>query len=386
MVTELTELADKDKKYILELAKLIEGLSRDVQKAVDEVHFLTRTNSEAGAINYINESVKTQHKNAVNTASGRSKDVLNKIHFTESDIKETANGEITDNINNLNQAVVDIVAGVNRTSIYNLDKSKKAICDKRIKEVETGLQGAQATISKKTEEVKAKVTNSTAQNIMKSFKVPEFPSSIDKLSAEFENVHADLDKNFLKKTAERSSSVEKETKYETKYRTEERIKYRQEERKREARGIWENVRSFFGKTYYETVEVPYTESFQVPYEVSYVVKRDVYDIENFKETIAREIEGRISKALVKSHEKMEDALKGEVRNIFKSVDDQCKEITESYTKLYKDFENDIRIASDTTSEHKKALERDIKILEDTKKKLQPFFDMWDGIISGDVKE
>ena len=38
------------------------------------------------------------------------------------------------------------------------------------------------------------------------------------------------------------------------------------------------------------------------------------------------------------------------------------------------------------TEHIEALERDIKTLEDTKKKFRPFFDMWDGIVSGDVKE
>lgn len=386
LVTELLELADEDKKYLLELGDLIKGLSLDVQKAVDKVRSLTSERPVAVALNYINKSVKSQHTNALLTGSGRSKDVLSKINFTESDIQNMAKGYETYNIIKLKKTMGDIIFGVNKTSVNNLENSKKSICGKHIKEVEKGLQEAQSTIYKKTEEVKAKVKNSTAQNIMKGFKVPEFPSSIDRLGAEFENVHADLDKNFLKETAENSSRVEYETKYETKYRTEHKVSYRQEEQKREARGIWENIRSFFGKDYYETVDVPYTESFQVPYEVPYVVEHNVYETEKFKRAIAREIEGRIEKALNASHEKMEAALKEDVKNIFKNITDQCNEITESYTKLYKDFETDIRIASDTTSEHKKALERDIKTLEDAKKKLQPFFDMWDYILHGTVKE
>ncbi|MBR0289767.1 MAG: hypothetical protein IJQ82_12385, partial [Selenomonadaceae bacterium] len=242
------------------------------------------------------------------------------------------------------------------------------------------------TITQKTNEVKAKVTNATAKSIMENFKTPTFPPAIDRLMAEVQRIDAGVDNGLLSGAAKNSHRVEYEQKTRTEYRTVEKQEIRTGTRKREARGLWENVRSFFGKDYYEDYDYVHKWNEKEPYQVSYTVSHDVYDVEAFKREIARELQIRISSAVETAHDKMDSAVKDEIRKIFSNVQGQCDQIGNSYKRLYSDFERDIKMATDNTDKHRRALERDIETFNVIKDKLQNFIGMWNGILHGDAKE
>ena len=190
---------------------------------------------------------------------------------------------------------------------------------------------------------------------------------------------------FLSDAAKNAGRIEVETKTRTEYRDKTIMEKRTERRKREARGIWENIRGFFGKDYYEYVDVSVPKNIREPYEVTYTVTHEIYDVEKFKAEIAREQQRRISRALDDAHDIMEKSINLEIENIFVDVKRQCTEIGDSFKQLYIDFAEDISLASDETNRHRAALERDISTFNAIKAKLQSFFDMWDEILHGDAK-
>ncbi len=381
LVADLLELTDKDKAYLVELGKLIEGLKREVDKAIEEVQPLMNDDKLNSALYKVLERVKDFRQYTRKNAVSRSQNILNETAWTADDVKFMAkNEQQSSKMQELARAVAQMFLGLNKRSVEMLDNSKKAICEQQILNVENGIQAAQAKITQKTDEVKAKVTNSTAKAIMESFTVPEFPSGIDRLMAEVQQIGSVAEDKIFVDAAKNSGRVEYETRTKTEYRTKTRTKYRTETREREADGIWENIRSFFGKTYYEDVRVPYEESFQEPYQVSYTVSHDVYDVDRFKADIARELQARIFRAVDNAHDKMEEAIKAEIKNIFANVKDQCIQIGDGYKKLYDDFAQDIYLASDETGRHRAALERDIATFNAIKDKLQPFFDTWKNIL------
>ena len=385
LVTDLLELTDQDKAYLVELGKLIENLAREVEKAIEEIQPLMNEDKLNAAFYRVAQEVKSIRQQAQRKALENIQSILEDSGLSETDVKLTARGSQSGKIEELTNSVLQMVCGMNKQSAVALDAAKRGICDKQIRAVESGIHDAQTKIERMTAEVKAKVTNATARTIMENFQIPEFPSGIDRLFAEVQKINPDMTDGLLSDAAKNSGRIEVETKTRTEQRDKLITETRTKRRKREARGIWENIRGFFGKDYYEDVEVPYQKIIKEPFEVTYTVSHEVYDVEKFKAEIARELQLRISRAIDDAHETMENAIKFEIENIFADVKRQCTEIGESYTKLYVDFAEDINLASDETNRHRAALERDIDTFNAIKAKLQPFFDMWNEILHGDAK-
>lgn len=386
LIADLLELTDQDKIYLVELGKLIENLAHEVEKAIDEIQPLMNEDKLGAACYRVSREVKNIHKQARKAAFDRIQNILDDSGLEAGDVESMANhDEETERVQKIKSDVLDMVSGMNKQSVIYLNASKKVICDEQISIVEDGIQSAQKKIKRMTDEVKAKVTNSTARTIMDNFQIPEFPSGIDRLMAEVRQINPDMADKFLSVAAKNSGR----TVTEERTRIEERDKVitgtRTEQRRRSSRGFWEGICSFFGKKYYEEVEVPYTKTIKEPFEVTYYVTNEVYDVEKFKDELARELQKRISSAIDDAHETMENAIKIEIENIFTDVKRQCTEIGDSYTQLYNDFAEDINLASDETSRHREALERDIGSFNEIKAKLQSFFGMWDDILHGEAK-
>ena len=390
LVNKLFELSDKDKQSLEELSRLIEGLSRDVGRAIDAVRPLMNDDKKDAAAYRISQEVRSIKKQAANDADRRGRDIFNQLRLTEEDVKymSTHCGEKSRKVLEMENQIAQMVHGINRRSIVNLDTAKNLISEGQIQIVEQGIQGAQEIISRKTDEVKNKVENTTAKNILANFKKPEFPPAIDRLTVELEKISVGMDDDTLTRAASDSHRETQEVKTKTEYREKTRTVYdkvkRTGTREKRNKSLWESFRSFFGKTYYETYEyddiVEREEKFKEPYEVSYTVKHDVYDVERFKAEIARELQSRITAAIDDAHDKMESAIKIEIKNIFDNVKQQCEEISDSYKQIYDDFAKDINMAKDSTDKHRAALLRDIGTFNEIKAKLQPFFNTWNTIL------
>lgn len=378
IVTDLLKLSDEDKQYLEELAVLIADLKRYVDSAIDEIRPLTNSNNTYAAFHEVTELMRTLKREAQQTAFALAHRKWATTVVTADDVKQNHRGSKPQSVRSMDITLNnEILSGVNQQIAVELDRVKQRVGEGQSQKVNSAIQGAQSKIAKKTDEVKAKVKNATAQNIMQSFNPPEFPSSVNNLMTVANKINVTLEDEIFSRAAKNAHS----TKLETRHRTVQEKRVRNVTREREASGIWENIRSFFGKTYYETVPEEYT----VPVDQPYQVPVDVYDVQGFKDDIETQMQSRITKALDSAHESMEAAIKQEIRNIFSDIGKQCDDIGNSYKQLFSDFERDINIAKDSTGAHRAALLRDIGTFNEIKVKLQPFFKTWD-IILHDLKE
>ena len=377
LITELLNLSEEDKKYLVELGELIKGLSNVVTESINKIQPLIDEDKLHAAWYLVNKDVESSKNDVLKSAKDRSRNILNNSDLDEDDVKQMKDKKSSERMKELNANISQMILGLNKQSVEKLDKVVKDIGITHIQKVEKGIQNAQEKIENATEEVKLKVKNSNASNsVLESFKTPQFPASLDKVTASSEFFNLNIENNTLSQIAENA----KRTEYETRYRTEHKTEYRTETREREARGFWETIK--FWKTYYEDVEVPYTVSFEVPYQVPY----DVYDVDAFKSNIINELQNRVTEKVEAAHKLMENEMKKSLEIIYNDVKEQCGNIESSYQKLFNDFNSDIDSAINETSEHKQAMEHDISMLEDMKKELQTFFNMWNDILHGDVKQ
>ena len=195
--------------------------------------------------------------------------------------------------------------------------------------------------------------------MMYAFTLPQFPVSLNKLSASGSSFEAGMSSNELKDIAKSSTRVDQETRTRT------------ETRERESDGIWEGIRSFFGKKYYKKVQVEYTVD---------IVRADA---QNFKSNAQRFLQDKMIDAIEDAHDEMKDDVKKKIEDIYIDVQDQCKEIAQNYQDIFGTFKEDIDAAINETSEHKKAIEHDIGILIDIDKNIAPFFELWKNILYGE---
>ena len=361
IVTDLLTLTEKDKEYLIELSERIEALTHSVDEAIKTIEPFTnkeevyRTLDETAIMTKSNKK-KAQEETSINRIN---KLLSESVTFTQDDIKQITQGNQPESIEKLDEIVMKWLLRLSKEAAEDLDKVKVVFGYSHSEKVQNAIQAAQTQIIEEVKKVKATVKNSTAKSVLESFKFPEFPSSINTLMSGMDSFSASIDEAALSQTANDAKRIE----YETRYRT--------ETRERKPKGIWENICSIFGKKYKEEVTT------------SYQVKVESFDVQSFKNSIAYQLKIRISDVIDSAFDIMEEAIKVEIKSIFENINSQCDSISNSYKELFKNFKNDIDMASDETSSHRKALEQDIKSLQDIEKQLQPFFNTWNNILHND---
>ncbi|MBR1418440.1 MAG: dynamin family protein [Synergistaceae bacterium] len=373
LISKLLELSDDDRKYLVELGKLFDGLRIEVKKTVDGIQSRVSDENISSARLNVVKAAQDSRREVLSNVEGMCRDVINNTPLNEDDIEQLRAGTFSDNMTEINNNIAAAMVGLNRRSAETVAAMTKSESDKFSLKVEAGIQKAREEISRKTDEVREKVKNARAQDIITAFSIPDFPPSLNKMSFEAKAFDANLDDDFLKAQAERQHRTE----YETKYKTETVTKTRTATRERKSRGFWESVASFFGKKYYEDYEQEYTEQITKPYQVS----KDVYNVEGFKQSILYELQNRVRNVVERAHDEIQEEAEKIVQAIYSNIRTQCYNINAEYMKLFEDFSNDIKIASDETSQHKKALEDDIAALREIDERFVPFFTMWYDIFS-----
>ena len=378
LISKMLEISEEDRKYLVELGRLLDGLNRDVDKVIDGVRSLVSQESITSALREIDKSAKSSRREVSGIIEGICRDVVNNSSLNEDDIKQMRQGRYSPNMKTISENITEAVAGLNRRSAETVAAMTQAESGKYSRRVEAGIQEAREEISRKTEEVREKVRNTTAYEIMQEFSIPDFPPSLNKMSFTAKVFGAGVDDDFLRQEADRVHRTETYTKI----KTETVTKYRTKTRQRSSRGFWEGFCSFFGKKYYEDYQEQYQEEIQKPYTVS----KEVYDVDGFRRSIIYELEKRVRRVVEAAHDEIESEAENITTAIYEDISRQCNEINAEYSSLFESFRNDISMASDETSRHKKSLENDIEILRRIDENFVPFFTMWDEILNGQAKE
>ena len=300
---------------------------------------------------------------ALRDAPARYRAAVNNGTVTESDLEQLSRGIRTENIKKIFKNVSDSVIAINNRSAESSVKMIGDIGGNTASMVEGKIQRAQVQIQDAIENAKreSEVDGSTiVSEFIKQFEVPQFPTSLSQVSYISKNLTEGTNIDGLKKLASTSTGVRQESR--TRIVT----------RKRESRGILEDIQSFFGRQFYEDVE----ENYSVAVEFKSPAK--------FKENILKKLESDIERDIEASHRQMENEIQDEVDKIISDIDQQCRDIGDSYSSLFSSFADDIDIVMGETSKHEEMLNADIALFEEIRKNLEPFFADWYNILGKKV--
>lgn len=378
LISRMLEISEEDRKYLIELGKLLDVLNHDVDRVIDGVRSLVSGESIDSALRQIYKAAKSSRREVSGTIEGICRDVVNSSSLNEDDIEQMRTGRYSSNMKVISQNIAEAVAGLNHRSAETIAAMTESESGKYSRRVEAGIQKAREEISRKTEEVREKVRNTAAYEIMQEFSIPDFPPGLNKMSFTAKVFGAGVDDEFLRAEADRVHR----TQTRTEIKTETVTKYCTKTRQRKSHGFWEGLKSFFGKKYYESYEEQYQEEIQKPYTVS----EEVYDVDGFRRSIIHELEKRVRRVVEEAHDEIESEAENITAAIYQDIRRQCDEINAEYSGLFESFRNDIAAASDETSRHKKEIENDIEFLREVDRKFELFFAMWYEILTGKTKE
>ena len=361
LVTGLQDLSKKDKERLADLEQEIITLSNAVARAMSEVDAITSNDGELKIAKAdISEEARSIKRAAIRSAKDRSSNIIRNSTLTDGDVEEIQRGNSNSNIDRLFQSLDNLIIQLNKDSEDRLVKLIAVEGSNFSRKVEDAVQNAQQKIIDETERVKNSVpSNTAAGDMMRAFTLPEFPVSLNKLSSSFSGLQSGISYSELRGIAKNSIRIDQETRTRT------------ETRRRESRGLWEGFRSFFGKKYYEDVDVSYT------------VDIARADAARFKENIKRLLMDSVIGEIEDANDIMEDDVKQKITEVYEDVKAQCAEIGANYQEIFDSFRADIEAAKDETGAHQKAIEHDIVVLVDIEKNIQPFFELWQRIIHGE---
>ena len=361
LVTGLQDLSKKDKERLADLEQEIITLSNAVARAMSEVDAITSNDGELKIAKAdISEEARSIKRAAIRSAKDRSSNIIRNSTLTDGDVEEIQRGNSNSNIDRLFQSLDNLIIQLNKDSEDRLVKLIAVEGSNFSRKVEDAVQNAQQKIIDETERVKNSVpSNTAAGDMMRAFTLPEFPVSLNKLSSSFSGLQSGISYSELRGIAKNSIRIDRETRTRT------------ETHRRKSRGIWEGLRSFFGKKYYEDVDVSYT------------VDIARADAARFKENIKRLLMDSVIGEIEDANDIMEDDVKQKITEVYEDVKAQCAEIGANYQEIFDSFRADIEAAKDETGAHQKAIEHDIVVLVDIEKNIQPFFELWQRIIHGE---
>lgn len=361
LVTELRDLSEEDSLRLKELQEQLTDLKVTVEESMAEVTVHDDGKQSVllrAAKGDIIEQMTDFKRDAINSALARSNEIIKRAELNDDDVEKMQQKSRTDNVQKLLMQIDEILKGANGGSEKKFLKLLENEGEKLSECIEKKVGMVQERIVRKTEEVKKSVaSDSVAGNMMRSFAVPQFPVSLNKLSSTARGLNIDIT-NHLADIAKDANRIDKE------------VRKRIVTRERESEGLWEGFCSFFGKKYYEDVEEFYTVN---------VIKADADKFKNFIQQVLRDY---IKAQLDDSHEVMKKEVMDNLDEIYLDLGEQCQQISNTYKQIFDTFAEDINNALDETSAHKQAIDHDIEVLMDIKENVQPFFDLWHGILSG----
>ena len=362
-ISELMRLSEEDRARLGELKAIVSRLRDHVSKIVRDISSPTDRDIEKKIRKEIQASVENLKSQALRDAPARYRAAVNNGTVTESDLEQLSRGIRTENIKKIFKNVSDSVIAINNRSAESSVKMIGDIGGNIAAMVEGKIQRAQVQIQDAIENAKreSEVDGSTiVSEFIKQFEVPQFPTSLSQVSYISKNLTEGTNIDGLKKLAATSTGVRQESR--TRIVT----------RKRESRGILEDIQSFFGRQFYEDVE----ENYSVAVEFKSPAK--------FKENILKKLESDIERDIEASHRQMENEIQDEVDKIISDIDQQCRDIGDSYSSLFSSFADDIDIVMGETSKHEEMLNADIALFEEIRKNLEPFFADWYNILGKKV--
>ena len=369
LLTKLLELSEADRAAIVELDRRMRDFTYEAQRKIDDVNLTADDRIKKSMLLELTRESASNRDEILGIVEESCSLAVKKAEISEDDLITAGDKDapIPPAIRKLNTSMLEIAAELSARYADAIRKTSESVNIEHTKQVEQLLSDHRGKVNALFEDVKSQVDAPAALSLIDEFSIPDFPPSLSKLDMTPGSFGgAVIEDAFLKAAAEDSHSrvTEKKTKTESR-----RVK-------REARGFWENVCSFFGKEYYEYRDFP------IPYDDT----RDVYDVGRFKRIVAAALEKKVRNSVEAVMRRVNDAAERDAERIFSVIADQCEKIRGQYMANFESLSNDIQMTIDTKNQHRQSLLNDIAALNGIAEDFRPLFAMWDEVKNGRKEE
>ena len=409
IVADLLRFSDEDKKALAELGRMMIVFKYKVENIINSVKDIGSEKNIAPVLLRIMKAIEDNKRQVMNDVDASCRRAVDSTTVTEDDVKHTISGKLTSGVKEIKKKIAEAVVMLAKRSSEVMESTAKKETERYSRDVESSMQKARKNILGEFEDVRIKVDNPSVMRVIDDFRLPDFPPTLRKMHFSGGTFEAKDNDTSLQEAAKDSHRKEttyhEETTYttvkdskpvkETKYKTETITKTRTVTVQREARGFWENIRSFFGKKYYEEREEQYQEQIRVPYEeIRYVEEtrqvpttkqvkgeRDVYDVARFKQIITSNFQKQMRDMVERELDKISEAVHEVVKDIYADISRQCVAINSGFEANVDNLIKDIDMTIDSKNKHMQALLNDIAVLDGIAENFSAFFNMWGEVLT-----
>ena len=223
----------------------------------------------------------------------------------------------------------------------------RTYCEGRANLFRETLEDVQAQIQAEVEAVDRELEQEKdVQEMFRAFELPEFPVGVEFPTTATTGIDNGFD----------SDRVWKLVSHHRHARVEER----------EAKGIVETVKSFFGEKFYET--------------------HHDYDVKGFVDRIKQSATDRALQAIREVNHAAAAEQEEQVAAYIDSLSEQRRKYEEDYANIFRNYTNTLQLLLDDTEEHREAVQRDIEAFMQMWQVAEPFFSLLGDVIQKPMRE
>lgn len=364
IITNLTNLREQDLEEIKKLRGLMTDFSTKVTAILTDLDSVVAANGMKAMLYETQRRGNDLEEQSYKDAEARIKGILSALSLSKDDIKELREGNELDKFIVLGKNIDEAIDGVNKATEDFLKQDIRQVGTNFSKKIEDKLQKAQKAIEAEAKQVDSQLNKDSDVGAMfhNQFRLPTFPASLKKPESSQSFVTGSLNTTRMKSMA-RASTTTREEAYNVTVQVE-----------RKSRSIWESVRSFFGKRYYEDKT-----------ETRYRTVTE-YNTSQFKDDLKDMILTDVNKAIHAANREMRKDQESKTEEMFRDLTGQCQQFKKEYKDIFDNFIQTLDMAMQDTTAHSVALEKDIKILSELKNSMQGLFTVWNHILKGEKGE
>jgi len=346
-VTKLTELRENDAEKIEKLSYYIGKLQTEVNRILHSLDHAVSEDTKGAAKNWVRENSEDNEEKACATARDRIEAMFDRMRFSEGDMRLIYDGNSSDKLLEIRDKTKDTIEGINKEMENVVHHGMRTYCEGRANLFRETLEDVQAQIQAEVEAVDRELEQEKdVQEMFRAFELPEFPVGVEFPTTATTGIDNGFD----------SDRVWKLVSHHRHARVEER----------EAKGIVETVKSFFGEKFYET--------------------HHDYDVKGFVDRIKQSATDRALQAIREVNHAAAAEQEEQVAAYIDSLSEQRRKYEEDYANIFRNYTNTLQLLLDDTEEHREAVQRDIEAFTQMWQVAEPFFSLLGDVIQKPMRE
>ena len=347
-VTRFQELAEHDRRKIIRLRGAVESLRKGIDRILKyALEYALAESTEDAAKVWLRANREENKEEAKKRISDGIEARIDGMAVSKNEMDAIYYGNGLSELDSLQKATQESIQAINQEMGRKVQNGMETYCEdlavnfgRKMEEIQEDIKAEVGRIDQELEGEK------DVQAMFRSFELPQFPVGVEFPTVEIEGIHAVFDPSQLRAHAE---AVRRD------YMVE-----------RSADGIWENLCSLFGKTYYR--------------------EEHKYDDGDFKRRLKESAIKTAQEAMRAVFDKALEDQEAQMSDYIGKLRDQRMAYEENYHAIFDEYMDMLALLLDDTEAHKEAVQQDIATFTEMNRVTQPFFTLFGDVIAVAAKE